>query len=372
MSTRLRALTLGFCVIGALAVSVFAEPDPPAQGTTVPERLTNQEFWELVTTLEERGGAYHSDNFTSNEPGYAETAALLSDRGRGGAYLGVGPEQNFSYIVAIAPAIAFIVDIRRQAVIQHLMFKALFELSANRVDFITRLFSREPPSGLSGAPIQKIWAAVPPGAGTDRDRYLKNRAAIENHLTRVRGIPLTTEDLASLDNVYNAFYTLGPAINYAGYQTRLSTGNVDFAKLSLAADKSGVLRSFLGSEQNFRFIKSMQERNLIVPVEADIAGPRAVRGIGDYIRSRGAKVTAFYISNVEQYLFGRSVARETDINGGWKNFYDNLATLPIDSTSVLVRGFSATSPPFCVVNDFLKAVAAGRVQSLGQAQRCGS
>jgi hypothetical protein len=204
------------------------------------------------------------------------------------------------------------VAVRR--IIQHLIFKALFELSADRADFISRLFSRERPSG-DGASIQDIWKAVPAGPGTDRERYLKNRAA---------------------------------------------------------ADNAGVLRSFLGSEENFRFIKSMQERNLIVPVEADIAGPRAVRGIGDYVRARNAKVTVFYISNVEQYLFGRSVAPGTDINGGWKGFYDNLATLPIEPTSVLVRGYGTRYPAFCRVPDFLKAVAAGRVQSFAQAQQCGN
>lgn len=372
MSTRLNAWTSALCVVAAIGVSLAAEPTSPAQAGAIPDRLTNQEFWQLVTTFEEKGGTYHSDNFTSNEPGLAQTAADVTDRVKGGAYLGVGPEQNFSYIVAVRPTIAFVVDIRRQAIIQHLMFKALFELSADRVAFITRLFSRERPSGLDDAPVQKIWDAVPLGAGTDRDRYLKNRAEIETHLTKVRGIPLTTEDLASLEYVYNAFFTLGPAINYAGYQTRLTTGNVNFAKLSLAADRTGVLRSFLGSEQNFQFIKSLQERNLIVPVEADIAGPRAVRGIGDYVRARGEKVSAFYISNVEQYLYGVSIARGTDLNGGSKNFYANLATLPVDSTSVLIRGFNTRSPAFCVVDDFLKAVTAGRVQSLAQAQWCGT
>ena len=359
------------CFVAAFWVSVFAQLPASTQAAAIPDRLTDAEFWQLATSLEEKGGAFHSDNFTSNEPGFAETAAALSKMFKGGAYLGVGPEQNFSYIVATRPAIAFIVDIRRQAIVQHLIFKALFEMSADRADFITRLFSRERPPGLESASIQDIWNAVPAGPGTDRERYLKNRAAIEHHLTNVRGIPLTSEERASLDYVYNAFFRLGPDINYAGYQTKLTTGNVNFAKLSLTADSAGVLRSFLGSEENFKLIKSMQERNLIVPVEADIAGPRAVRGIGDYVRARNAKVTAFYISNVEQYLFGRSVAKETDINGGSKGFYDNLATLPMESTSVLVRGYGPRFPAVCRVADFLKAVAAGRVQSLGQAQQCG-
>ena len=371
MSTRLNAWTSALCVVAAIGVSLAAEPTSPAQAGAIPDRLTNQEFWQLVTTLEEKGGTYHSDNFTSNEPGLAQTAADVADRIKGGAYLGVGPEQNFSYIVAIQPTIAFIVDIRRQAIIQHLMFKALFELSRDRVAFITRLFSRERPSGLDDAPIQKIWDAVPPGTGTDRDRYLKNRAEIETHLTKVRGIPLTTEDLASLEYVYNAFFTLGPAIDYAGYQTRLTTGNVNFAKLSLAADSTGVLRSFLGSEEISGSSSPCKNATLSCPswpTSPDLA-PCAVSATTFGPEARRSPRSTSRTSN--SHLYGMSIARGTDLNGGSKNFYDNLATLPVDSTSVLIRGFSTRYPAFCVVDDFLKAVAAGRVQSLVQAQRCG-
>src|SRR6202021_3458841 len=65
-----------------------------------------------------------------------------------GGSMGVGPEQNFPYIAAIRPKIAFIVDIRHQNMLEHMMYKALFELSPTRVDFIGRLFGRKRPSGL--------------------------------------------------------------------------------------------------------------------------------------------------------------------------------------------------------------------------------
>ena len=106
---------------------------------TVPERLTDREFWSLVTELSEPGGKFHADNFTSNEQ-FANVAADLAAGPKGGAYLGVGPEQNFHYILAIEPAIAFVVDIRRQALVQHLLFKAVFELSDDRATFLARLF----------------------------------------------------------------------------------------------------------------------------------------------------------------------------------------------------------------------------------------
>ena len=55
---------------------------------------------------------------------------------------------------------AFVIDIRRQAVMQHLMFKAMFELSKDRADFISLLFAKPRPAGLDATtPIQKMWEA---------------------------------------------------------------------------------------------------------------------------------------------------------------------------------------------------------------------
>ena len=62
-------------------------------------------------------------------------------------YLGVGPEQNFTYIVALRPKLAFIVDIRRGNMNEHLLYKAFIELSADRADFLSRLFARPRPAG---------------------------------------------------------------------------------------------------------------------------------------------------------------------------------------------------------------------------------
>jgi hypothetical protein len=356
-----------------------AAPDvAPAVARQFPLELDDQEFWRIVTDFSEPGGAFHSDNFTSNEPGFALAAAELAARRPGGAYLGVGPEQNFSYIAALRPEIAFIVDIRRQAVVQHLLFKALFELSEDRVDWLSRLFSVPRADVRAGATLESIWTSIPTGPDGDRERYLRNRAAVEAQLVKTRGFALTADDLASLDYVYSAFFTLGPAINYAGFQGQLSTGNMDFVKLSLATDGLGVRRSFLATEERFQLVKAMHARNLIVPVQGDFGGPRTLRAIGEYLRARGTRVNAFYISNVEQYLFGNSPARFKDVNGGWRSFYRNLGALPIDASSVLVRAASFAAPragrpttsALCPIQPFLAAVTASRVTTLAQARQC--
>jgi len=50
--------------------------------------------------------------------------------------------------------------------------------------------------------------------------------------------------------------------------------------------------------------------------------------VGSYLKDRGATVSAFYLSNVEQYL------RQ---DGKWSAFCRNSAALPLDETSVFIR-----------------------------------
>ena len=68
---------------------------------------------------------------------------------RGGVYVGVGPDQNFSYIALARPEIAFLVDIRRGNLLLHLLFRAVFEESRNRLEYLSLLLGRQPPADLA-------------------------------------------------------------------------------------------------------------------------------------------------------------------------------------------------------------------------------
>jgi hypothetical protein len=289
---------------------------------------------------------------------------------KGGVYLGVGPEQNLSYIAAIRPAMAFVIDIRRQAVMQHLMFKAVFELSADRADFISLLFSKPRPAGLTRTtPIQQIWSAYEPVA-TDRTAGEKAYARIVQHLTRSHGFTITADDSSQLESVFHAFLEYGPAISTRGRSggQRGGGNNMTFADLTgWSFDTAGQPQSFLSTEENFSYVKSLQERNLVVPVSGDFGGPKAIRAIGAYLRDRDGVVSAFYLSNVEQYLFQDRKDRA---------FYDNVATLPTNEKSVFIRPYSMrnrggwTSRPLCAIDGFLGSVRAGRVSSNNDALAC--
>ncbi len=186
-------LLIALCFTNAVAQTVAQR-----QAAT-PTSLSNAEFWSIISRFSEPGGNFPSDNYTSNELMIGQVASDIIARGKtGGAYLGVGPEQNFTYIAALRPEIVFIVDIRRQAVMQHLMYKAIFEMSANRSEFIARLFSKSvqtmTPQDTSIRDIWSKYIAVP----TDSVLYAMNIAAIHDHLVRVRGFPLLSADSASI------------------------------------------------------------------------------------------------------------------------------------------------------------------------------
>src|SRR4051812_31862074 len=122
---------------------------PSARSNALPDRLNDADYWKLETDISEPGGYFRiEDNYTSNEMEVGQLYSMLRDsKITGDVYLGVGPEQNFTYMAAVRPRMAFIIDIRRQAIMQHLMFKAMFEMARDRADFISILFGKPRPAG---------------------------------------------------------------------------------------------------------------------------------------------------------------------------------------------------------------------------------
>jgi hypothetical protein len=327
----LRTAALRASLAATLAVVAAASPATLAsQG--LPARLSDSAFWKLVTEVSEPGGYFRSDNFVSNETTYQWVIPdLLRTTKPGGVYLGVGPDQNFTYLVALRPKIAFIFDIRRQNMLTHLMYKALIEQSTDRADFLSRLFSRPRPQHmdtLSGPESLFVaYQAVPP----DSAAYRKNLSSINDQLAKHHGFKLSADDTASIGYVYRTFVAYGPDITYNSSQGRSSGyGRMpSFAQLQIETDSAGLHRSYLASEANFRALKQLEVDNLVVPLVGDFAGPSAIRTVGTYLKDHGATVTAFYLSNVEQYLFQQG--------DDWHRFYENVNTLPLDSSSTFIR-----------------------------------
>ena len=282
----------------------------------MPAAISDQDFWRLSESLSEPAGTFSlSDNLVSNEPHMPETVRWL--RPLGGAYIGVGPEQNFSYIAKLHPTIAFIVDIRRENLNLHLLYKALFELSADRADFVSRLFSRPRPAALTPtASVDQIFREYAAVAHSP-EQFTRTATLVRERLLTTHAFPLSQTDLDWIDRVLKAFYTDGPDIQFWGSRT-VDAVRPSYRQLMTGKDIIGQTRSFLSTDEGFGFVKDLQARNMIVPVIGDFGGPSAIRRIGDYARAHRERIQAFYGSNVGVYL-------NTDQT---RAFCKNLATLP--------------------------------------------
>lgn len=364
--------------VGVLSIVVLARSS--AGSDPLPERLSDTDFWSLHVLLSEPGGYFRSDNLVGNEVTMQHPIPdLLSRTPRNGVYLGVGPDQNFTYIAAMQPRMAFIVDIRPLNVMQHLYYKALFELSSDRAAFLSRLFARPVPAALGpSTPIEQLISGFQ-GAAPDSALYDKTIREIKQLLTEGHKFPLTEEQLTMLEYVSSAFYEGGPDLTYNFGTGRRGFGfgryMPTYGSMMMETDADGIPRSYLATEANFSFVKSLQERNLLVPVTGDFAGDKALRAVGEYVRGHDATITAFYTSNVEQYLFQTETA--------WRAFFENVATLPVAEHTTFIRALfnmgwqnSGRSPGprsisvLCPVRTHVDDYRAGQLQAYYDVARC--
>lgn len=316
----------------ACALALAVPSHPRAAADTLPERMSGEAFWKLSQDLSEPDGNFRSDNLLSNEIWFQYTLdELVAKAPQGGVYLGVGPEQNFTYIAALRPKMVFITDVRRGNLHAHLMYKALFELSKDRVEFVSRLFSKPRPSGVGeSSTAQQIFDAFMIDS-SGKEVFDQNAKDIIDLLTKTHKIPLGAEDQAAIVNaVYYNFYWYGPRITYNSTSGSGGRGGnmATYHDLMVATDGQNAQRSYLASEASFRFLKDLQSRNLVVPVVGNFAGPKALRAVGQYARDHGTTISAFYLSNVEQYLNQDQI---------WGRFCANVATMPLDERSTFIR-----------------------------------
>lgn len=324
-------------VAAAPAPATPAAPKP----LVLPDRLSDADFWRLIQELSEPDGYFRSDNLLSNEVWLQYVIPdLLAVAKPGRVYLGVGPEQNFTYIAALKPTMVFITDVRRGNLDLHLMYKALFELSADRADFVGKLFSRKRPDGLTAESsvreIFQAYAAIP----GDKSLYAANYKAIIDHLHKTHGFALDVQDAPGIEYVYDHFFKFGPDLTYwmSGGMGRGGgfRNSPSYADLMVATDESGTLRGYLASEANFNVLKTLHAKNLFVPLVGNFAGPKTLRSVGAWLKRHNAMVAAFYLSNVEQYL---------NMDGIWVDFCRNASELPIDETSQFIRSYRGGGGP---------------------------
>ena len=313
-------------------------------------------FAAQVASLSEPNGYFDTDNLISNERSYLKVLTELEQGNvRGGAYIGVGPDQNFSYIAHIRPSVAYILDIRRDNLLLHLMFKAIFQQSRTRVEYLALLFGRAVPADLDAwreSTISRLAEYISrPGLDS------KSMDAIDSRLEAVIkgfGVPLSTDDLATIDRFHRRFVESGLDLQFQSAGRLPQPYYPTYKELLLETDGKGNQRNYLASEEAFQFVKSMQQRDRIIPVVGNLSGPSALAGIGRALGEKGETLSAFYTSNVEFYL-GRQ--------GHYQRVVNTLARVPHTNRSVVIRskfGFGGSESEVESVEKLLAQSAVAR------------
>jgi hypothetical protein len=334
---NLRALRLAALFAVAACHRTPPQTAPaPSVGAGAPAVVAPEStFGQTFLRLSESGGYFASENVVSNEMSYLHVLDAMRRVGvKGGAYIGVGPDQNFSYIAAIRPNVAFMFDIRRDDMLEHLLFKAVFAMSRNRVEYLCTLLAEPVPADVAAwtkrgiaeiiAYVDKTPASVDLAKASEQE--IERRVA-------AFGIPLDANDLYTVSVYRAAFIRNGLDVQYSSVDNNRMGNMPVWRDLLVEVDRAGNQLNFLAADSLFHFIKGMEAANKIIPVTGNVAGPKALRAVGDEIRARGLVLSAFYMSNVEQYIMR---------DGSFPLFAANVKTLPRDDRSVFIRSIFAS------------------------------
>ena len=323
LSAALRAAALAapLAIVALTVGSGRAQPvAPPAPG-----------FAAQIAALSEAEGYFDTDNLISNESSYLTVVPDI-DRAtfKGGAYIGVGPDQNFSYIAAARPSIAFIIDVRRDNLLLQLLFKALFSLSRTRIEYLAMLCGRPVPTNIEpwrARTIEEMAAYIDATPAADRSAIDALRARVTAKM-RAAGVTLSADDHQTVERFHRRFIEAGLGLRFQSLGRAPQLHYPTLKQLLIVDDGNGRQRSYLASEDAFQFVKGLQAKDLVVPVIGNLSGTSAMVAIGRWLRDHNEHLSVFYASNVEFYLF-----RE----GTFARFVDNLSRIPPSDRSLIVR-----------------------------------
>lgn len=324
-------ILLNVVVLLAAAPTLYS----PARAVNPPIGL--RQFGELIQDLSEPEGYFDSDNFVSNEAAYLRVLPALRRLGiRGGAYIGVGPDQNYSYIAEIDPDLAFIIDIRRQNLLQHLYYKTLFELSADRAEYVERLFGRPiaRDADVARASVAELLRRT--DNAPVRTDFQERKLAEAFGLIRSWNLGLSSDDVRSIAYIAGAFMEGGPDMKFTSYNRPPRSHHPTYRMLLMETDSSGAHTNYLAEEARFQTLKRLHHANRIVPLVGDFGGLGAVRRTGDDLRRRGLQVNCLYISNVEFYLFRGE---------RWQRYVANIRSLPWADRGCIIRSYANVWQP---------------------------
>jgi hypothetical protein len=305
--------------LGSVACSERESPEPSLR--------------ELVEELSEDGGYFDTDNLISNETAYVQVVSRLEPSG--GVYVGVGPEQNFHYIGRLRPRWAFIVDVRRDNMLHHLLLNAVLAKGDTPYEYLCFLFSRRCEAERGSLDFDEMVSAVDE-ARPDEALFRRNLEAIREHVRDRLHFSLGEEDSRVVEFIYRSFFEEQLELRFKTHGRAPMPHHPSYRSLLVARGPDGASAHFLARPEDYDYVRKLSIEGRLVPVVGDFAGTHALSAVGSFTRTRGEVVTAFYVSNVEFYLLR---------DGSFARYAENVRSLPRSESSRFIRAYFSYGYP---------------------------
>ncbi|WP_406700394.1 hypothetical protein V5E97_16420 [Singulisphaera sp. Ch08] len=333
-------------------------PPPTLADLLFPSR--DATFASIIRELSKRETGPAADNLVSNEDSYprvtAEVARLCPP---GQVYLGVGPDQNFTILAHAKPRLAFVMDYRRRNLLLHLVHKALFTLSTDRIAYLMRLTARRPgrlPSDPSANDLVTAFSEA------KFDRGLLEQTIVEV-ATILQPLGVVSEP------EWKAIATIQAKLAGPGMNARFLALPMypTLGKLIRTCDRQGTPAHLLASEALYQFVRGLQQGDRLIPLVGDFSRPPSLPRLGAWLRAHALRLSLLYVSDVEFFLLRA---------GRFASYIESLEELPWETGAQVVRtstreiahpdrapGDSSTTV-IQAIGSFLKSARAGEIKTV--------
>ncbi|HYR41871.1 MAG TPA: hypothetical protein VER98_02530, partial [Terriglobia bacterium] len=208
-------------------------------------------------------------------------------------------------------------------------------MASNRVEYLSLLFSRQTPlvnGGNGGASFQEVLDSIR-AAKTSEMLFQTNWKAVKSLLLDKYKVTLSADDLAKIEYVYRTFWKENLDLRFSSIGRGNASMYPSFEEMLVETDRQGRQQNYLSSEDFFQWLKKFQAENRLIPIVGDFAGPHALKAVGAFLKANGLRLSVFYTSNVEFYLFGRP---------NWTRYIANLRSIPLAEESIFIRSYFPT------------------------------
>ncbi|WP_063062495.1 LIC_10091 family protein [Nocardia sienata] len=299
---------------------------------------------------------YTEDCFVTSELGYSDVIAKCRPapaETTTGAFVGVGPCQNLTYVGALRPRLALICDSRPDNLLEHLIFKMLVERAADPLDYLLLLFSRtcpqRPPAAELRTPRDLVDAFE--NAVISPALYDENLALLRSTAARRWGLQPAHTD--RIDYLYGEFFRRQLDIFVFGEKSDIGEECPTMRDILLATTSTGWNFHFLTDPSRFDYVRQMHLRDRIIPVLGNLCEPDSISLLNDLLEHFGETADTVYLSNIEDHILSRYVlwpdGSVTDPNPdalitdeyrpGYARLVDALAALRTNPEAILIRFF---------------------------------